>query len=146
LAVRRKSLGEEHLDVALGLNNLAIVYSRQKKYEVAEPLFQQALSIREKALGLDHVVSLSSLANLAAFYRVRGEFLRSGELYKEMVARWERKLGTNHPEVVAALNDWASVLREAKQNVAAKEVEQRVRMIRASQRQESKAEEAVALK
>ena len=102
------------------------------------PLFQQALAIREKTLGPEHAVSLSSLANLAAFYKLRGEFMRSAELYGQMAARWERKLGSNHPEVVTALKEWASMLRVAKRNSAANEVEQRVATIQAQQRQDRK--------
>ena len=94
-------------------------------------MFRLALSIREKILGPEHIVSLSSLDNLAGFYRMRGEFLRSDQLYAQIVARRENKLGRNHPEVVSALKDWASMLREAKRNSAAKEVEQRVQAIRA---------------
>jgi hypothetical protein len=78
-------------------------------------------------------VSLSTLDNLAGFYRIRGEFLRAGELYAQIVARREKKLGPNHPDVVSALNDWATMLREAKRNGAAKEVEQRVQTISAFQ-------------
>ena len=64
--------------------------------------------------------------------------MRSAELYGQMAARWERKLGSNHPEVVTALKEWALMLRTAKRNSAANEVEQRVATIQAQQRQDTK--------
>ena len=143
--MRRKALGEEHLDVALSLSNLGTLYARQKKYEAAEPLLKRALAIREQVLGPEHAVSLSSLANLARFYRIRGEFLRSGEFYGQVVARSERKLGSNHPGVVTALKDWASMLRQAKQNGPAKEIERRVQTIHTLQQQEHRGGPPLAL-
>lgn len=54
LAIREKTLGPEHPDTALTLNNLAMLYSNQGKYEEAVPLYQRALAISEKALGPEH--------------------------------------------------------------------------------------------
>ena len=38
LAIRERVLGAEHPDTASSLNNLAILYAKQGKYEKAEPL------------------------------------------------------------------------------------------------------------
>jgi tetratricopeptide (TPR) repeat protein len=43
LATGEKVLGPEDPLVALGLNNLALLYQDQGKYEQAEPLYQRAL-------------------------------------------------------------------------------------------------------
>jgi tetratricopeptide (TPR) repeat protein len=50
----KKLLGTEHPDVATSLNNLAVLYSSQGRYEEAEPLYLQALSMRQKLLGTEH--------------------------------------------------------------------------------------------
>ena len=63
LAIREKALGPEHPDVAVSLNNLAVVYRAQAKYAEAEPLHKRALAIREKALGPDHLDVAISLEN-----------------------------------------------------------------------------------
>ena len=47
-------LGLEHSDTAISLNNLALLYDNQGKYNEAEPLYQRALAIDEKTLGPDH--------------------------------------------------------------------------------------------
>ena len=54
LAVPPKALGPEHPDVAVSLNNLALLYRPQGRYGEGEPLAQRALAIGEKALGPDH--------------------------------------------------------------------------------------------
>src|SRR5437899_799279 len=44
----------EHPDLAAGLTNLALLYSKQGKYGQAEPLYRRSLAIQEKVLGADH--------------------------------------------------------------------------------------------
>ena len=55
-------------DVANSLNNLAVSYYNQGKYEQAESLYQSSLAIREKILGKDHPDVATSLNNLAGLY------------------------------------------------------------------------------
>ena len=54
LAIREKTLGPDHPDVASALNNLASLYHKQGRYAEAEPLYKRSLAINEKALGPDH--------------------------------------------------------------------------------------------
>ncbi len=58
-----------HPDVALGLNNLALLFYDQGKYTEAEPLYQRALAILEKALGPDHPDLVTGLENYARLLR-----------------------------------------------------------------------------
>ena len=46
LRLDEASLGERHVNVMLGLNNLASVLSRQGKYDLAEPLYERGLRLR----------------------------------------------------------------------------------------------------
>ncbi|MBV9959876.1 MAG: tetratricopeptide repeat protein [Acidobacteria bacterium] len=57
------------LKAALTLENLAVLYARQGRYEKAEPLFRQSLSIFEKYLGPDNARLKSLLENLALLLR-----------------------------------------------------------------------------
>lgn len=65
LAIREKTLGENHPAVAATLNNLAVLYGKRGKYKEAEPLCKRALDIREKVLGKDHPDVAKQLNNLA---------------------------------------------------------------------------------
>ena len=72
MAVKEKALGPDHPEVALLLNNLALLYQVQGRYADAVPLYKRALAIREKALGPDHPDVAGSLNNLAELYRAEG--------------------------------------------------------------------------
>ncbi|MBP9089442.1 tetratricopeptide repeat protein [bacterium] len=54
LQISETLLGQEHTDVALAANNLALLCDRQGKYSEAAMLYQQALAISEKILGRNH--------------------------------------------------------------------------------------------
>jgi tetratricopeptide (TPR) repeat protein len=51
LAIWEKTLGLDHPQVALGLNNMAEAMRAQGKFDKAEPLYQRALEIYKKKLG-----------------------------------------------------------------------------------------------
>jgi tetratricopeptide (TPR) repeat protein len=60
--------GANHVNYAVALNNLAIVYEAQGKYGEAEGLHKRALAIREQALGTSHPNVAQTLNNLAIVY------------------------------------------------------------------------------
>ena len=51
IAIGETALGPEHPDLAVWLNNLALLYQTQGRYAEAEPLHKRSLAIQEKALG-----------------------------------------------------------------------------------------------
>jgi len=53
LTIRETRYGRGHPSTDFLLDNLAILYADQGKYEEAELLYQRALAIKEKALGPD---------------------------------------------------------------------------------------------
>ena len=55
--------GVQDQRLATSLNNLALVYKAQAKYDQAEPLYKRSLAIYEKALGPDHPHVTASLEN-----------------------------------------------------------------------------------
>ncbi len=71
MATREKVLEPEHPSVATTLNNLALLYESQGKYEEAEPLYKRALAILEKVLGFDHPNTVTVRNNLNDFYMNR---------------------------------------------------------------------------
>jgi len=71
LGIAEKVQGAEHPDVATSLNNLAMLYKDQGRYQEAEPLLKRALGIREKFLGPDHPDLADSFNNLALLYYIQ---------------------------------------------------------------------------
>ncbi len=52
--MRKKSLGQDHPEVASKIDNLANRYYSEGRYEIAEPLYVEALDIAERVLGESH--------------------------------------------------------------------------------------------
>ena len=109
LAIREKSLGPEHPDVALSLNNLALLYDTEGQYPKAEPLYQRALAIREKALGPEHPDAAASLNNLAQLYRAQGQYAKAEPRHQRALAIQEKALGPEHSDVATSLNNLAGL-------------------------------------
>lgn len=63
----QRALGPEHSNLAIRLNNLAILYADQGKYEQAEPLFRRAIAIYQQTFGPDHPGTKTIEGNYARF-------------------------------------------------------------------------------
>ncbi|NEO70577.1 MAG: tetratricopeptide repeat protein [Moorea sp. SIO3H5] len=107
LEITRSRLGEEHRDVALSLNNLALLYQVQGRYHEAEPLYVQALDMRKQLLGQDHPHVATSLNNLANLYRTQGRYHEAEPLYVQALDMRKQLLGQDHPHVAESLNNLA---------------------------------------
>ena len=75
-----------HPNVAISLDNLALIYQLQGHYAQAEPLFKRSLAIREKALGPDHPDVALSLENLAQLYKKTNRAIEATELEERAAA------------------------------------------------------------
>ncbi|GAX44548.1 NB-ARC domain-containing protein [Tolypothrix sp. NIES-4075] len=105
--VVRASLGEEHPDFAMSLNNLALLYKSQGRYSEAEPLYIQALALLKRLLGEEHPDVATSLNNLALLYKSQGRYSEAEPLYIQALALRKRLLGEEHPHVATSLNNLA---------------------------------------
>jgi formylglycine-generating enzyme required for sulfatase activity/tetratricopeptide (TPR) repeat protein len=94
IALREKSLGSDHPDVAALLNNLANLYITQGRIDEAEPLYQRALAIQEKAPGSHRAVA-TALGNLAKLYEAQGRYVDAEPLYRQAQALHRQVLRKN---------------------------------------------------
>jgi tetratricopeptide (TPR) repeat protein len=67
------TVGPDHPYVAISLNNLALLYSKQGDYLKAEPLYKRSLAIWEKLLGPDHPYVANLLNILSELYHAMGK-------------------------------------------------------------------------
>ncbi len=111
LEIRRDLLGEEHVDVAASLNNLAGLYWSQGDFDRVEPLFREALTIRERILGPVHPEVARSLNNLGALHTERGEFAEAESLLHRAMEIKRGVLGPDHPDFARSLVNLANVYR-----------------------------------
>lgn len=81
LQITQAQFGDEHLDIALSLNNVAITYLLRGQYQEAEPLLLQSLKIRQKLLAKEHYDIALNLNNLAEIYRHKSCYSDAQSLY-----------------------------------------------------------------
>ena len=105
LALREKTLGPRHPDIAISLNSLARLYQAQGAYARAEPLQARALDVREKALGPMHPDVAQSLVGLGELYYHQGAYARAEPLFIRALGIREKALGARHPAVAESLHD-----------------------------------------
>lgn len=112
LHIGEQVLGPAHLDIALSLNGLALVYEGQGKYEQAEALHLRALHIGESVLEPVHSDLAQLLSGLAMLYWRWGKYEQAEPLYKRALHIREELFGPEHPEVTAQLNGLAFLYME----------------------------------
>jgi tetratricopeptide (TPR) repeat protein len=100
---------ERHPAVASSLNNLALLYCAQGRYEAAEPLYHQALELWREVLGDRHPAVAQSLNNLAGLYDAQGRYSEAEPLYQQALDLRRELLGDRHPDVATSLNNLAAV-------------------------------------
>ena len=66
LAIREKTYGPDHPDVATALHNLALTLEENGRHSDAEKILRRALTINEKAFGAEHFTVGYALKSLAA--------------------------------------------------------------------------------
>jgi CHAT domain-containing protein/tetratricopeptide (TPR) repeat protein len=104
LAIREKSLGPEHLDVARSLYTLGRILWQAGEYKEAKDTWERALAIREKALGPAHAAVRILLANLAAVLTDMGDCAAALPLAERYVALLEKAYSPEHAFFGRGLN------------------------------------------
>ena len=98
LEISEKTLGVDHPDTAIILNNLGHLLQSQGDLAGARPYYERALAIKEKTLGADHPDTSRSLNNLGYLLRAQGDLASARSYYERALAIREKTLGADHPE------------------------------------------------
>ena len=83
LVMRRKLLGEKHLDVAESLSKLAAVFARQNKLAEAEQALREALAPHRDPLDNADPKLAIMFRDLAIVLRDQGKFSEAAGIYRE---------------------------------------------------------------
>ncbi len=95
LAIQEETVGPDHSDVAMALNNLAIVYSNKGDTPRALETHFRALKIWEQAAGPYAVPTLVSLGNIARTYARIGDIPNAIEFQRRADTVIEKQLFLN---------------------------------------------------
>jgi CHAT domain-containing protein len=105
LAIRERSLGANHLDVAISLDNLVALIGDDEHFGEAEGFARRSLTIREEALGKLHPLVANSLNNLAVVLDNTGRARDAEPLLKRALEIRLSSLGEVHPDVANSFNN-----------------------------------------
>ncbi len=98
LRLSQQEHGELHLDVAVGLNNLALLKAAQTEREAAETLLLRVLDIKHWLCGEHHKEYAAVCHNLAALYAAWARLADAKPLLLRAVAIRTQVLGAQHPD------------------------------------------------
>ena len=113
LNVQRLTLGEEHIDTAKTMTQLATMFRAQARFDEAEALYKRVLEAMSKTLGEDHVDTLTALSNLANLYDDRGQPELAEKLLKQALDRKRRTLGDASLDSIPTMNSLAILYKKS---------------------------------
>jgi nephrocystin-3 len=110
LAFNEHSYGENHPEVAVSLNNLAMWLKDTGRLTEAEPLMRRVLKIDVQHYGESHPVVARDLNNLTLLLGDLGRLTEAEPLIRRALAIDEVTYGKNHPKISIRLNNLANLL------------------------------------
>ena len=119
--------------VALSLDKLAALYHVQARYDLAAPLYKEALAIAEEALDGGHPFVAAALGNLARLHADQNLFAEAERYYLRALSAWEEVEGAGRVNLAETLEGYAAMLRAVYRVGEADDVASRARTIRANQ-------------
>jgi tetratricopeptide (TPR) repeat protein len=99
-AIDEQSYGPDHPDVAIDLNNLALLLQDTNRLAEAEPLMRRALAIDEQSYGPDHPNLARDLNNLALLLQDTDRLAEAEPLIcrcLEITRKFQEANGFEHP-------------------------------------------------
>jgi tetratricopeptide (TPR) repeat protein/predicted Ser/Thr protein kinase len=112
LELRRKALGDEHLETARAMNHLGLLEWQRGRTSEAGPLIRQALELRRRLAGPDDWDTLGSEGNLANVYSAEGRYQEALPLYERNLASTSRVLGAEHPDTLETMGSLANCYQD----------------------------------
>ena len=110
LKKRRELFGDDNIDVAASLENMAILEWNQGNYESAENHFMESLDIRIRVLGEENLDVATSLNNLGVLYATQGELKKSEPYIRKSLTLRRKLLDSDHPDLTESINNLGNIL------------------------------------
>lgn len=96
LALRQRSMGDDHLDTLASKSNLAGVLRMQGQLDEAQFLEEGVIAARERMLGPEHLDTLAARANLAATLAQQHRTAEALNIQDSVLDAYLRRLGPEH--------------------------------------------------
>ncbi len=109
LAIRLKTLGEEHPDVTVSYINIGSIWNYKGNYDKALEYHEKCLVIRSKILGGEHPAVATSFNNIGLSWNRKGNYDKALEYYEKCLAIRLKTLGGEHPSMATSYNNIGKV-------------------------------------
>ncbi len=96
LDIDRQALGNDHPQVGMHLQNLAVALQAQGKLEEAAPLYEESMQLLQRVYGEKHPQMLDAAANYGRFLHRRGELARAEQVLSRVVDLDREARGPRH--------------------------------------------------
>jgi len=110
LRLRRAAHPGDHPNIALSLNNLAMVRRHQEKYAAAESLYTASLEMRTRLFGERHPDVAHTLNHLGRLYYNMGDYDRAEPFARRAMALRADLYGEKHVSTIASMGSLAGTL------------------------------------
>ena len=127
---RAERRGVVNKHTASALNNLGLVYKRQRKLRKSEVCFRRALRAYEVS-GPESAQLARVLYHLATLCHARKEYTEAEALYQRALVLTQRTLGSCHRKLATRLEGYARLLKHTNRHGRAAQMQARARAIRA---------------
>jgi len=107
LEIGDRTLGADHPDLILLLNDLTRLYLRQSAYAAAEPLLLRLLELK-RSKGEDHPEVATVLASLGTVRQALGHHESAEQLWRRVLDIREHTLAPNHFAIATALEHFGN--------------------------------------
>jgi serine/threonine-protein kinase len=111
LALRRTTLGQEHVDTARSMEALAEAYRELARFDDAEAMHREALAIKRR-VGDSPSAIAASLNDLGLTLSERGKYAEAEPLLREAIAAWRQLAPGALADMAVGLNNLAQTLRQ----------------------------------
>ena len=126
LETDKASFGPNDPNVAICLNNLALLLKHTNRLAEAEPLMERVSEIMEKSYGPNHHNVATALNNLAVLLHDTNRLAEAEPMYRRALAIDERSFGKDHLKVAIRLSNLAQLLQATKRLAEAESMMERV--------------------
>jgi tetratricopeptide (TPR) repeat protein len=113
IALRKRILGDLHIDVGTTWNNIGRIYFQQGKYDLAMDSYRKALRIRRLEQG-DSVDVAATIFNIGQVNHQQGERDRALRHYQEFLKLAKKHFGEHHRDICIVTTCIGQVLHEKK--------------------------------
>jgi tetratricopeptide (TPR) repeat protein len=110
LEIRKKVLGDDHIETANSLNNIGGLLQVMGEYRSARPFFEKALKIRKQKLGELHPDTATILDNLGHLLQLMGDYQSARPYHENALNIFLRVLGEEDAQTAICMNNLGTLL------------------------------------